>query len=143
MYGWCPQVWTLARRVLPAFEKGASIPLCVPPAASTLTPTIWMVSLLPSSRNSPILFPSHKQVSDLLSTHHHYLVLSAFQEALRYDCREGNYFCCLITAFAGLDERPLSFQLDLFLSLEPSMLECSYRWGPLPLFCQVAELVWH
>lgn len=49
----------------------------------------------------------------------------------------------LIVAFACLDERPLSSQLDLFLSLDPSMLEHSYRWGPSPLFYQVAELVWH
>lgn len=56
-----PTGLTSARRALPASGKGASTPLCVLPAASTLTPTTWMVSLLPSSRSSPILSPSPKQ----------------------------------------------------------------------------------
>lgn len=76
MCDWCPLAWTLARKVLPAFEKGAFTRLCVPPDASTLTLTTWMVFLLPSSRSFPILFPSPTQVINSVCSSHHLLCSS-------------------------------------------------------------------
>lgn len=76
MCDWCPLAWTLARKVLPAFEKDAFTQLCVPPDASTLTLTTWMVFLLPNSRSFPILFPSPTQVINSVCSSHHLLCSS-------------------------------------------------------------------